>query len=71
LAAEPSLVAAGEERDGAWWRRSGARDCCREEERRTVADMVEKSGGARWLRWRGTAALGGCGGEQDDERRMS
>jgi hypothetical protein len=55
LAAEPSLVAAREERDGARWRRSGAWDCYGEEERCTIADAVEKSGGAQWLRWRGTA----------------
>jgi hypothetical protein len=44
-----------EERDGARWRRSGAWDCYGEEERCTIADAVEKSGGAQWLRWRGTA----------------
>jgi hypothetical protein len=27
-AAKPSLLVAREERDGTWWRRSGARDCC-------------------------------------------
>jgi hypothetical protein len=38
-----------------------------EEERRTV-ERRRRSGDARLLQWRGAAALGGAGEEQDGER---